>query len=1578
MGSWASGPGMIQAPELEEGEACYYKDDRMDPDITLSYIGDRVQSLLGHFQKDFEGGVTAENLGAKFGGYGSFLPMHQRSPLVLSQPKSPRKLLSFVVSVLSQGSAPNSIQLSDAPATQRNGFSSSPRIVPPKNFEVSSMDLSSKEKRFVYFHKDPDASIGKADLPPSKSDNPKEQRTLKVRLKLGSELVAQYNAEIHSLGLTSPSSSMEDCPEENARLKLEKHCEAPYESPAKILQGEIQILLQEVSIKLPGNSAISHGFENKDVLKEKKAKSADKFGNSAKSENECTPDLKDSKKKSLGSETLGCSFQPLNGLNSRPQSDAICSTNEPLKEAVRPPDVVRGSEMDVPPDAARGFEKDVPLKKRKGSKDRLNVRPASSNLVENASVGCTPIQSYSTYVQKEARCNNGHNLGEDPKRVYENDILVNSGPDSRDRVKSYSDVSDGESVEVGVNKFSLKVGMKVKSGEQDNLQLPLVGNKLSLNKKPKSTETSAMLASRSADISRGSGCAAAKVKNSGKKKSLVNLKQKDVLGTSIEDMDNSNHLVVRPSGDRPKNSNHLVERPSGDRPKNSNLDGAKEETGYTDKFKKRSSKKKYTDKITSETHVIETLAEAIPAKEGVMTGTEGTMVNPVLIQEDWVCCDRCEKWRLLPYGTKSNQLPDKWVCSMLNWLPGMNTCDVSEDDTTNAVRASLSVPIPENNYIAQAHADTSMSGVTSVDAHHLTPNHHNFTSDKAAFQTKRQNLKESSNTVGMSYVVPSNNVQKNFQRHSMNRMNLKEVNHTLAGPETTKNYKLQHPKKSETSIGKSNERKDENLREDFTNPIKKIKKESFQHVQGMLKKVKSKGAVNVDNFQNSGGNLQVDHNLNSDLLREEPVKDEKKLSLRKDSSFREKGNLHIHVKKQKEQMQDLRDGELFNMNASNRKEVSTKKRKFMDCDNREHREEAQQSIKTEEKEIDFQRVQKSRVSQSDDEFKRSKGGDSSKRKVAKDRVILSISNGKSTNSVVKDTKQPKNLKMKLPLTKEDVYELRKDLVCEEFPMAATSSCSKISDSRKNRVGFMEVKGSPEESVSSSPVRMPYQNQVLPVTLESAGKVGSRVNEFSAVSSGKKSLGMNRNSELGMRKGKTSGVCRVESFKDSAGFQESVAAEIPCGEHISSENLPCEFLETPSVDNKSSILEQCGQFPPTLLVNCSHGKEGLSMGLSKALSPQQNAGKRNRTHGERLVEKVSAPSTGSEIFDSKEKLKEEADVDDNYHVQSEVLSNVKHSFSDESSIKSVQHGKSAAPVTGFVNENFSNRPLSTSLKEVQDALKKAEELKSHATLIKASGFGSESNYEYLKAALQFLHVASLLEAYNGESIKNLETNLIQTYATAAKLCEICAYEYEKSCELAAAALAYKCVEVAYLKIVYCKSSSTHRIWRDLQSSMQMLPQGESPASSGSDVDNLNNLVVVDQAPLSKGNDSHALNHVVVPRNRANLTRLLDFVRRLILVMLIASIFPSTYFDLNVLIMYNYILTKAVNSAMEATKKSLDTFKAAHVKFEESQNKEAIASVRRVIAFSFHDVEELINSVWFAFDAINRQAPSRARE
>lgn len=55
-------------------------------------------------------------------------------------------------------------------------------------------------------------------------------------------------------------------------------------------------------------------------------------------------------------------------------------------------------------------------------------------------------------------------------------------------------------------------------------------------------------------------------------------------------------------------------------------------------------------------------------------------------------------------------------------------------------------------------------------------------------------------------------------------------------------------------------------------------------------------------------------------------------------------------------------------------------------------------------------------------------------------------------------------------------------------------------------------------------------------------------------------------------------------------------------------------------------------------------------------------------------------------------------------------------------------------------------------------------------------------------------------------------------------------------------------------------------------------GESPSSSASDVDNLNNPVTVDKVALAKGVSSPQVagNHVIAARNRSNFVRLLNFV------------------------------------------------------------------------------------------------------
>nr|GEW42929.1 cullin, conserved site-containing protein [Tanacetum cinerariifolium] len=98
-----------------------------------------------------------------------------------------------------------------------------------------------------------------------------------------------------------------------------------------------------------------------------------------------------------------------------------------------------------------------------------------------------------------------------------------------------------------------------------------------------------------------------------------------------------------------------------------------------------------------------------------------------------------------------------------------------------------------------------------------------------------------------------------------------------------------------------------------------------------------------------------------------------------------------------------------------------------------------------------------------------------------------------------------------------------------------------------------------------------------------------------------------------------------------------------------------------------------------------------------------------------------------------------------------------------------------------------------------AFKKVEESKDYVDHLKISGFDYECNDAYFDSALKFLHADSLLEAhYNNFSKSKGMVDPLSVYSTVAKLSKIGAEEYEKQKEMAAAALAYKCIEVAYMR------------------------------------------------------------------------------------------------------------------------------------------------------------------------------------
>jgi hypothetical protein len=53
--------------------------------------------------------------------------------------------------------------------------------------------------------------------------------------------------------------------------------------------------------------------------------------------------------------------------------------------------------------------------------------------------------------------------------------------------------------------------------------------------------------------------------------------------------------------------------------------------------------------------------------------------------EEWVQCDLCARWRLLPPPNDllyPKELPDKWVCTMNTWNPAQALCSIAEETTT--------------------------------------------------------------------------------------------------------------------------------------------------------------------------------------------------------------------------------------------------------------------------------------------------------------------------------------------------------------------------------------------------------------------------------------------------------------------------------------------------------------------------------------------------------------------------------------------------------------------------------------------------------------------------------------------------------------------------------------------------------------------------------------------------------------------------------------------------------------------------------------------------------------------------------
>ncbi|CAN8311057.1 unnamed protein product [Cochlearia groenlandica] len=243
----------------------------------------------------------------------------------------------------------------------------------------------------------------------------------------------------------------------------------------------------------------------------------------------------------------------------------------------------------------------------------------------------------------------------------------------------------------------------------------------------------------------------------------------------------------------------------------------------------------------------------------------------------------------------------------------------------------------------------------------------------------------------------------------------------------------------------------------------------------------------------------------------------------------------------------------------------------------------------------------------------------------------------------------------------------------------------------------------------------------------------------------------------------------------------------------------------------------------------------------------------------------------------------------------------------------------------------------------NSIKEATALKHMADRLKNAGSNHESTGVYFQAALKFLHGASLWESSGTEHATHKSTAMSRDiYGSTAKLCAFCAHEYEKNKDMGAAALAYKCMEVAYLRITYSSHVNISRYRYELQAALQVIPSGESP-SFASDGENSNQTLPAEKEALSntvRASPKVTGNHVISSGKNSSVSQLLAF-------------------------------TQNVSFAMDASRKAQMAFAASKGKSVDTRYRsEDITCIKRALDFNFQDMEKLLHVVRLAMESINR--------
>ncbi|CAN1354388.1 Cysteine-tryptophan domain-containing zinc finger protein 3 [Linum perenne] len=1470
---------MEEETELEEGEAaCSYQshnnhhndddDATMDPDVALSYLDEKLQHVLGHFQKDFEGGVSAENLaeffiytGAKFGGYGSFLPSHRSPPKVqhgnnvLKSP-NPSQL----------GAGHRSSDSSGVLQAVKPGPISASAVSQP-SVKMPSLTLASikQEGRKISAHVSEEVN-GRETLNKQSNGIP-DSKMLKFRIKVGSDkLSMQNNAAIYSgLGLNvSPSSSMEDSPSESEGMSHELH-HTSFESPTHIIQimtsfpvhdGLLLSPLSDVLIRLTERErlprecgSISVSKFNPKMVGQEKIKFLERFDISSEPKN-------DYKKVS------GSDFD----IVSRMEMDLdSLACDRVVSDSMKLPLLSGSYSLTGVKASGRPFPSSKEVTKE-GVQDQVVLAPAQEPLIPKPSKenGCIVNPKATSVCEvwedkknesldsaSESSRKGGADKGEKSSNFMKIDTTISnvrktSKAESAERTKhrddhkSTSHKSEGEKFPISKERFPSEGRKKSKKSQSQGNMVAEI-SKASATVMPYSTARSRK-GSHADDSTEGEIGDLKVQKTIGKTRDRYS----EFFGDMELEQEDNQLSPPETSVKNRRTSSHMVE---------------KEIHGVNKALSEKSKTKKIDKMLGSEAYTKQASSAALHPQNGPTSDPAPVITAPVVEEQDnWVECVLCETWRLLPPGKYPDELPENWQCSMLDWLPKMNICEIGEEETTRAVRELYPVPLPNGLGCLPGIPGGSMSRITLSGVPPSKP--------MTVTGRKKHGLKE-----------PSNSINKDGPMQLSHSAKKAVV---TCKPSGSSNEVCRSPRISEPDLVKSSRTSEAAM----VKQKPKLKEKHSVHENfsygGEVRQSKMKSKRVSDEEI-----VEASKKMKTESFSEDPMSDyaiEKVGKMRpkhtirsssKDSKSDEKDQNKVSAKLRKDELHAMLDVGSTDRRKQSDAEIM-KKRKIKE----EYDANLPSSSPTKgnipdikgspkDKSIDFSHgsLDPSYVDFPDKDF-----GQVLPCAKAKQQIVPSvdITNGNADSS-------------------ENVEKCHN----EERP-SGNHSQSNGSRPRKSAKGSSSSRskdrsfdssfdnGRPRLSDSTT-AHAPYSEvQLVDNKNKAVEKIGSKHDR-------KESRYIDKSSAALSANGKT-------DFRSNLGGHSGSDKGLATDSRDAKPNLPPEDRMT-SGKEKSISANPCGGIQEERLLSIPGSHKGNG---GKVFSVSNSEGD-NPSKSQKQTRKVDYPPNG-----------------------------IAHSVGNQmSNGLRIRDHDAPSPVKRDSSSQAAN-----------NALKEAKNLKHLADRLKNSGSIQESMRLYFEASLKFLHGASLLESGSNENAKDLIQSLT-IYTSTAKLFEFCAYEYEKSRDMAAAALAYKCMEVAHMRVIHCSHSSANRDRHELQMALQMIPTGESPSSSASDIDNLNHPTTVDKVTLGKGISSpQVTGSLIVPaRNRPNVTRLLTF-------------------------------TQNVNFAMEASRKSRTAFAAASISLGDSQSGEGITSIKTALDFSFHDVEGLLRLIRLAVEAISR--------